>query len=353
VFDLKVTFMAQAATKTAIVTGAAGGVARALLPMLIGDGYRVALIDVNAIGLGKIAAEHGDKVVALPCDLTDLPALTAALEKARVTFGTLDLLINNAGVATTGPFVDIDPASIPRDIGINLVAPLHIIHTVAPWMRSPGAIVNTISMASITPLAGSSVYSATKFALRGFNIALHMLMKPCGITVSGVLPGAIDTPMLLKATREGATALNFLGDPLPPEKVAKVILRAAKEGKVEYYIPYSERILSSFALLFPALIPTIYPWFEKWALSARRPILQAAPKIRCRKARRSQSESGRRPCRDGLLTRPAGSASAPDMGAVRMLAYQILQHLRRRNREAVERLRPVHESMSPHAAAVL
>ena len=185
--------MAKAATKTAIVTGGAGGVARALLPMLIGDGYRVALIDVNAIGLGQITAEHGDKVIALPCDLTDLPALTAALEKARAAFGTLDLLINNAGVTTTGPFVDIDPASIPRDIGINLVAPLHLIHTVAPWMRSPGAIVNTISLASITPLAGSSVYSATKFALRGFNIALHMEMKPRGITVSGVLPGAIDT----------------------------------------------------------------------------------------------------------------------------------------------------------------
>jgi 2-dehydro-3-deoxy-L-rhamnonate dehydrogenase (NAD+) len=225
--------MAHAPTKTAIVTGGAGGVARALIPMLIGDGYRVALIDVNAIGLGKLVAEHGDGILALACDLTDLRALTAALEKARAAFGTLDLLINNAGVTTTGPFVDIDPASIPRDIGINLVAPLHIIHTVAPWMRSPGAIVNTISLASIAPLAGSSVYSATKFALRGFNIALNMEMKPRGITVSGVLPGAIDTPMLLKETREGATALNFLGDPLPPEKVAKLILRAAKEGKVE------------------------------------------------------------------------------------------------------------------------
>ena len=148
------------------MTGGAGGVARALVPMLIGEGYRVALIDVNAIGLGKMAAEHGDTVVALPCDLTDLPALTATLEKARAAFGTLDLLINNAGVTTTGPFVDVDPASIPRDIGINLVAPLHIIHTVAPWMRSPGgAIVNTISLASITPLAGSSVYSATKFGV--------------------------------------------------------------------------------------------------------------------------------------------------------------------------------------------
>ena len=240
--------MAEAATKTAIVTGAAGGVARALVPMLIDVGYRVALIDINAIGLAKMAAEHGDSVVALPCDLTDLPALTAVLEKARAAFGTLDVLINNAGVTTTGPFVDIDPASIPRDIGINLVAPLHIIHPVAPWMRSPGAIVNTISLASITPLAGSSVYSATKFALRGFNIALHMEMRPRRITVSGVLPKvAIDTPMLLKETREGATAHNFLGDPLPPEKVAKVILRAAKEGKVEYYIPYSERILSSFS----------------------------------------------------------------------------------------------------------
>jgi 2-dehydro-3-deoxy-L-rhamnonate dehydrogenase (NAD+) len=271
--------MGEAATKTAIVTGAAGGVARALLPMLIDEGYRVALIDVNAIGLGQIAAEHGDKVVPLPCDLTDLPALTAALAKARAAFGTLDLLINNAGVTTTGPFVDIDRASIPRDIGINLVAPLHIIHSVAPWMRWPGgAIVNTISLASIAPLAGSSVYSATKFGLRGFNIALHMEMKPRGITVSGVLPGAIDTPMLLKETREGATALNFLGDPLPPEKVAKVILRAAKEGRLEYYIPYSERILSSFALLFPALIPAIYPWFEKLGVKRQKAYLASRAK---------------------------------------------------------------------------
>ncbi len=202
-------------------------------------------------------------VLALPCDLTDLSALTATLESARKAFGTLDLLCNNAGVTTTGPFVDVAAASIPRDIGINLIAPLHIIHSVAPWMRAPGgAIVNTISLASIAPLAGSSVYSATKFGLRGFNIALHMEMKARGISVSGVLPGAIDTPMLLKETREGATALNFLGDPLPPETVAKTILRAAKQGKLEYYVPYSERILSSLALFFPALIPKIYPWFE-------------------------------------------------------------------------------------------
>jgi 2-dehydro-3-deoxy-L-rhamnonate dehydrogenase (NAD+) len=79
--------------------------------------------------------------------------------------------------------------------------------------------------------------------------------------------------MLLKETREGATALNFLGDPLPPEKVAKVILRAAKEGKVEYYIPYSESILSSLALLSPALIPAIYPWFEKMGVKRQKAYL--------------------------------------------------------------------------------
>src|SRR4029077_14380084 len=97
--------------------------------------YWAGVMDVTATGLRKMAAEYGDNVIVLACNLTDLPALTAALEKARAAFGTLDLLINNAGVTTTGPFVDIDPASIPRDIGINLVAPLHIIHTVAPWMR--------------------------------------------------------------------------------------------------------------------------------------------------------------------------------------------------------------------------
>jgi short-subunit dehydrogenase len=266
--------MAAAATRTAIVTGGAGGVARALVPMLIAEGYRVALIDVNEIGLSKMVAEHGGGVVALPCDLTDLSALTAALASAREQFVTLDLLCNNAGVTTTGPFTSVDAASIPRDIGINLIAPLHIIHTVAPWMRAPGgAIVNTISLAAIAPLAGSSVYSATKFGLRGFNIALHMEMKPRGIAVSGVLPGAIDTPMLLKETREGATALNFLGDPLPPEIVAKAILRASKQGKLEYYAPYSERILSSLALFFPALIPTIYPWFEKMGEKRKRAYL--------------------------------------------------------------------------------
>ncbi len=264
------------ATRTAILTGGAGGVARALTPLLIAEGYRVALIDVNATGLDKMAVEHGDAVLPLPCDLTDLAALTVTLDKAREAFGALDLLCNNAGVTTTGPFVDVEAASIPRDVGINLIAPLHIIHSVAPWMRSPGgAIVNTISLAAITPLAGSSVYSATKFGLRGFNIALHMEMKARGITVSGVLPGAIDTPMLLKETREGATALNFLGDPLKPETVAKTILRASREGRLEYYVPYSERILSSLALFFPALIPTIYPWFERMGVKRQKAWLAA------------------------------------------------------------------------------
>jgi NAD(P)-dependent dehydrogenase (short-subunit alcohol dehydrogenase family) len=266
-------------SRTAIVTGGAGGVARALVPMLIAEGYRVALIDVNAIGLAKIVAEHGDSVVALPCDLTNLAALSATLEQARVTFGTLDVLFNNAGVTTTGPFIDVNPASIPRDIAINLVAPLHIIRSVAPWLRAPGgAIVNTISLASIAPLAGSSVYTASKFGLRGFNIALHMEMKARGVRVSGVLPGAIDTPMLLKETREGATALNFLGDPLPPTRVAKALLRAAQEGKVEYYVPYSERILSSLALFFPALIPKIYPWFERMGVARQKAYLESRAK---------------------------------------------------------------------------
>lgn len=263
-------------TKTAILTGGAGGVARALVPMLIAEGYRVALIDVNPIGLNAVAAEHGDAVLPLPCDLTDLNALSVTLEAARAAFGTLDLLCNNAGVTTTGPFLHADRASIPRDIGINLIAPLHIIHSVAPWMRSPGgAIVNTISLAAIMPLAGSSVYSATKFGLRGFNIALHMELKARGISVSGVLPGAIDTPMLLKETREGATALNFLGDPLPAATVAKTILRAARQGKLEYYVPYSERILASIALFFPALIPTIYPWFETLGVKRKKAWLAA------------------------------------------------------------------------------
>ena len=266
----------MAATKTAIVTGGAGGVGRALQPLLIEAGYRVALIDRNEAALQRCVGEHGAKVMALPCDLTDLAGVARALDKARAAFGTLDLLVNNAGVTTTGDFAEIDPGSIANDVATNLIAPLFIIRSVAPWMRSPGgAIVNTISMASIIPLRGSSVYSATKFGLRGFNIALHMEMKPRGITVSGVLPSAIDTPMLLKETREGATAINFFSDPLPPERVARAILKAADQGKIEYYVPALDRWLSSLALLFPGLIPAIFPVFERMGVMRQQAYLAA------------------------------------------------------------------------------
>jgi 2-dehydro-3-deoxy-L-rhamnonate dehydrogenase (NAD+) len=95
----------------------------------------------------------------------------------------------------------------------------------------------------------------------------------CNRTVSGVLPGAIDTPMLLKETREGATALKFPRRSAAAREGGESDPAPAKEGKVEYYIPYSERILSSLALLFPALIPTIYPWIEKMGVKRQKAYL--------------------------------------------------------------------------------
>ena len=87
-------------------------------------------------------------------------------------------------------------ASIPRDIGINLIAPLHIIHSVVPWMRSPGgAIVNTISLAAITPLAGSSVYSATKFGVVAFSEALRREVYQHNIRVTVIEPGVVETEL--------------------------------------------------------------------------------------------------------------------------------------------------------------
>src|SRR5262249_25572853 len=160
-----------AARKTAIVTGGGGGGARGAVSLPVSRGYCVGRVGLNENGGRQMGAGDGGGGIAAPRELTGFWGLARGGGPSRPTIGTVDLLCNNAGVTTTGPFTSVDAASIPRDIGINLIAPLHIIHTVAPWMRAPGgAIVNTISLASIAPLAGSSVYSATKFGLRGFNI---------------------------------------------------------------------------------------------------------------------------------------------------------------------------------------
>ena len=112
-------------------------------------------------------------------------------------------------------------------------------------------------------MGGSSVYCATKFALRGFLAGLQQELSADGIKVSGLYPGAIDTPMLRYEAKNGGSPLNFLHTPASTADVAEAFMRALETGRLETYIPYSDSISARILNLFPWAVPKLLPRLEK------------------------------------------------------------------------------------------
>ncbi|MGV1786679.1 MULTISPECIES: SDR family NAD(P)-dependent oxidoreductase [Agrobacterium] len=253
----------QTKDKTALVTGAAGGIGQVLTERLVAQGYKVLMLDINAQSLEACKARFGDAVTPVICDLTDRDSVAKARKEVGIAVRSLDVIVNNAGFIVPGPFIKAEADAIEKQMQINLLGPLRVLNTFLPLMVTNGHVVNVISMAGILPLKDSSVYAAGKFGLRGFTISLALELKERGIKVSGIYPSSVDTPMLQMEARNGGSPLNFLAEPLSPETVANAIMRAIREGKLEYYVPYGDGLLSRIVSAFPWSIARLLPRFEK------------------------------------------------------------------------------------------
>ena len=249
--------------KTALVTGAAGGIGQALIERLIAQGYNVLMLDINEGVLAICRQRLGEAVTPIVCDLTNAESVAKARAQITETDAVLDVIVNNAGFIMPGPFLKAQSDIIEKQMQINLLGPLRVLNAFLPMVEQGGHVVNVISMAGILPLKDSSVYAAGKFGLRGFTISLALELKERGIKVSGIYPSSVDTPMLQMEARNGGSPLNFLAEPLPPAAVADAIMRAIKEGKLEYYVPYSDGLLSRIVSAFPWSIAHLLPRFEK------------------------------------------------------------------------------------------
>jgi len=249
----------------ALVTGSAGGIGTALCETLLGRGHDLILTGSNADKLHAQAAELGTRTRVIVADLAqneDCDRLCAAIAgEPRLT-----LLVNNAGIMEPGDVADLPAASLCRQIAINLVAPMRLSQAAARAMvpRKHGAILSVLSIASLVSLPGSAAYSASKFGLRGFLIALSQELAPHGIKVCSVLPGAVDTPMLRHEATHGGSPLNFLNkDVLTPEQVVAAAMRALDRGKLETLLPAGDAITGKILGAFPSLLPHILPRLMK------------------------------------------------------------------------------------------
>jgi NAD(P)-dependent dehydrogenase (short-subunit alcohol dehydrogenase family) len=202
--------------KTAIVTGASRGIGLAIARALAREGVRLALLSRN-----KPPANVQGKFIA--CDLADLDSIPAAVSQALKYLGTLDFLINNAGIFHENPVPEISLSDWDRAMRVNLTAPFLICREVLPHMiaRKQGRIINLASTSSVQGYLHQSAYCASKHGLLGFARCLAIEAKPHGIHVYNLCPGGVDTDFI-KGTYLGE---RLKGQPMiAPSDIAEMVV---------------------------------------------------------------------------------------------------------------------------------
>lgn len=202
--------------KTALVTGASGGLGGAIARALHGQGATVALSGTRREALETLAGELGSRVHVTPCDLSDASAVEALVPAAETAMGSLDILINNAGVTRDNLFMRMKDAEWDAVIAVNLTAAFRLARASLKGMmrRRSGRIISITSIVGVTGNPGQGNYAAAKAGMIGMSKALAAEVASRGITVNCVAPGFIASPMtdaLNDKQREGILASVPMG----------------------------------------------------------------------------------------------------------------------------------------------
>lgn len=192
--------MTDLKNKTALVTGAGKGIGKAIALALAKEGVNVILVARTQEEIDSVAAKVRSlrvKALAITADVADINSVNAAVEKALSEFGTIDILINNAGIASFGKFLELEPTDWERIIQVNLMGPYYVTRAVVPNMieRQTGDIINISSTAGLAGNAMTSAYSASKFALLGLTDSLMQEMRKHNIRVTALTPSTVATDM--------------------------------------------------------------------------------------------------------------------------------------------------------------
>mgnify|MGYP000017326893 FL=1 len=185
------------ANRTVLITGASRGLGRALSEEFANQKDHLILVARSGSELATLAeslASKGVQITPFICDLT-IPEDLQRLADMVADHGQLDVLINSAGLGFYKPFLEHTPEEHDQILDLNVRALIHLTHLLVPLMtgNQSGHIVNISSDVGVNPIANMAVYSASKFAVRGFTLSLAKELRPLGIKTSLINPGIIDT----------------------------------------------------------------------------------------------------------------------------------------------------------------
>ena len=203
--------------KVAVVTGGARGNGEGIARVFAAEGATTCLWDVlDTVGdtAERIAAEYGRPCRAWQVDISDAAAVDMAAAEVLETFGTVDILVNNAAIAPEVPFVEMDSHVRERVWRVNVDGAMNCAKALLPEMmrKRQGKIITVSSVTGpLSAIPGLTMYASTKGALLGFTRNLALEMAPYGINVNCILPGTIDTPLLRWSLSEGDHSSEEVG----------------------------------------------------------------------------------------------------------------------------------------------
>lgn len=221
--------MRDFAGKTVVITGAAGGLGRALCRRFIAAGAKVAGMDLSVSNI-----EPG--VLALSCDITDESSCRAAFDKIRDSLGGIDVLVNNAGISHRSLFSQTDAKVLRKVMDVNFWGSVYCTQAaVESLVERKGLIIVLSSVAGFSPLVARTGYSASKHALHGFFESLRCELLAFGVDVLMVCPSFLDTGMDARVlgARGGVvgTKKPVTGRLLGPDEAAENIFQAARRSR--------------------------------------------------------------------------------------------------------------------------
>ena len=202
--------------KTALVTGAASGFGKGIAELFVAEGAKVAIVDLNEDGAKAVAESLGDAAIAIRCDVADGAQVAAAVKQTSEAFGSLDIVVNNAGWTNkNSPLMETDEETFRKIYDINVLSIFHMTKACVPMWRDKGGgvMINIGSVAGIRPRPGLTWYNSSKGAVNVMTKSLAVELAPDKIRVNCVAPVM------------GATGLleQFMGMPDTPENREKFI----------------------------------------------------------------------------------------------------------------------------------
>ena len=261
--------MLKLAGRTAVVTGAAGGIGRGIALALARRGCHLALADIDEAALARTAAEITDQYAAgvshYPLDVANRSAVAALPARVMAAHGAVDILVNNAGLALGGTFLEIAETDFDWLVGINFWGVVQVTRAFLPLLSDSeeARIVNVSSLFGLIAPPGQTAYAASKFAVRGFSESLRHELVATRIGVTVVHPGGIATSIARNARMPASLSAeevekrrgffdSFLT--MLPETAGEIIVRGVERRKARILVGADAK----YAALVERLMPVNY-----------------------------------------------------------------------------------------------